>query len=289
MDDITIGNLVVSRVVEDPRALFEPANFFPDSTETAIAEARGWMGERFFDAKSGCFVLAVQSYVVRAGGRTILIDACVGNHKQGRRRESWNGGNWPWLENLAAAGVAPEDVDTVVCTHLHVDHAGWNTRLVDGRWVPTFPNAEYLTVQAELDSLERNRVSGPAQYRHLYDDSVLPVIESGQIVMVEPDHTVADNVHLEPSPGHTPGHVSVRMVSDGEAAVAIGDMLHHPIQGTHPDWNSLACEDAELARQTRIDFLERTADSGIAVLPAHFDPALVERAGETFRFNFDRL
>ena len=99
MNDLTIGNLVVSRVVEDPRALFEPANFFPDSTEAAIAEARGWMGERFFDAKSGCFVLAVQSYVVRAGGRTILIDACVGNHKQGRRRESWNGGNWPWLEN----------------------------------------------------------------------------------------------------------------------------------------------------------------------------------------------
>ncbi len=288
MNDIAIGSLVVSRVVEDPRALFETARFFPDSTEDAIAEARGWMGERFFDAESGCFVLAVQSYVVRAGGRTILIDACVGNHKQGRRRASWNGGNWPWLENLAAVGVAPEDVDTVVCTHLHVDHAGWNTRLVDGRWVPTFPNAEYLTVQAELDSLERNRVSGPDQYRHLYDDSVLPVIESGQIVIVETDHAVAPGVDLEPSPGHTPGHVSVRMASDGAAAVAIGDMLHHPIQGTHPEWNSMVCEDPELARRTRIDFLERTADSGIAVLPAHFDPALVERAGETFRFAFDR-
>ena len=289
MNDIVIGGLVVSRVVEDARALFEPARFFPDSTEDAIADARGWMGERLFDAESGCFVLAVQSYVVRAGGRTILIDACVGNHKQGRRRESWNGGNWPWLENLAAAGVAPEDVDTVVCTHLHVDHAGWNTRLVDGRWVPTFPNAEYLTVQAELDSLEQKHASGPDQYRHLYDDSVLPVIESGQIVMVEPDHALTDGVCLEPSPGHTPGHVSVRMVSDGEAAVVIGDMLHHPIQGPHPHWNSMACEDPELARRTRINFLERTADSGIAVLPAHFDPALVERAGETFRFTFDRF
>ncbi len=289
MNDIVIGGLVVSRVVEDPRALFERARFFPDSTEDAIADARGWMGERFFDAESGCFVLAVQSYVVRAGGRTILIDTCVGNHKQGRRRDSWNGGNWPWLDNLAAAGVAPQDVDAVVCTHLHVDHAGWNTRLVDGRWVPTFPNAEYLTVQAELDSLEQKRVSGPDQYRHLYDDSVLPVIQSGQIVMVEPDHALAPGVRLEPSPGHTPGHVSVRMVSDGEAAVAIGDMLHHPIQGAHPEWNSLACEDAHLARRTRIDFLERTADSGIVVLPAHFDPALVERAGETFRFAFGRF
>ncbi len=289
MNDLTIGDLVVSRVVEDARALFEAARFFPDSTADAIAEARGWMGERFFDGASGCFVLAVQSYVVRTAARTILIDTCVGNHKQGRRREGWNGGNWPWLENLAAAGVQPEDVDAVVCTHLHVDHAGWNTRLVDGRWVPTFPNAEYLTVQAELDAVERKRVSGPDQYRHLYDDSVLPVIESGQIVMVEPDHVLGDGVCLEPSPGHTPGHVSVRMVSGDEAAVAIGDMLHHPIQGTHPEWNSMACEDAELARRTRIDFLERTADSGIAVLPAHFDPALVERAGQTFRFAFDRF
>ena len=289
MNEIMVGRLRIARVVEDDRALFEPATFFPDSTPAAIARERGWMGERFFDEASGCFVLGVQSYVVRAGGRTILIDTCVGNDKQGRRRESWNGGNWPWLENLAAAGVRPEDVDTVVCTHLHVDHAGWNTRLVDGRWVPTFPNAEYLTVQAELDSLEQKRAAGDSQYRNVYDDSVLPVIESGQIVMVEPDHALTDGVCLEPSPGHTPGHVSVRMVSDGEAAVVIGDMLHHPIQGPHPHWNSMACEDPELARRTRIDFLERTADSGIAVLPAHCDPDLVARAGETFRFTFDQI
>ncbi len=142
MNEIRIGELVISRIVEDDRALFEPASFIPDSTPDAIAAERGWMGERFFDAQTGCFVLAVHSYVVRAGGRTILIDTCVGNAKQGRRRAGWNGGNWPWLENLAAAGVRPEDVDTVVCTHLHVDHAGWNTRLLNGRWVPTFANAE---------------------------------------------------------------------------------------------------------------------------------------------------
>ena len=289
MDEIRIGELVISRIVEDDRALFEPASFIPDSTPDAIAAERGWMGERFFDAETDCFVLAVHSYVVRGGGRTILIDTCVGNAKQGRRRAGWNGGNWPWLENLAAAGVRPEDVDAVVCTHLHVDHAGWNTRLLNGRWVPTFANAEYLTVRAELDGIERKRAAGDDQYRALYDDSVLPVIEAGQIVMVEPDHALGPGVRLEPSPGHTPGHVSVRMTADGDEAVAIGDMLHHPIQGIHPDWNSRACEDPELARRTRIDFLERTAGSAIAVLPAHFDPSLVERAGAAFRFAFDRF
>ena len=289
MADLKFGDLVVSSVVEDPRALFDVSRFFPDATETEIAAARGWMGERFFDGASDSFVLSVQSYVVRAGGRTILIDTCVGNHKEGRRRDGWNGGNWPWLENLAATGVQPEDVDAVVCTHLHVDHAGWNTRLVDGNWVPTFPNAEYLTIQAELDSVEKKRAAGPAQYQHLYADSILPVMESGQVVMVEPNHTLAPGVCLEPSPGHTAGHVSVRMTSGNEEAVAIGDMMHHPIQGTHPHWNSMACEDAEQARRTRIDFLERTADRDIAVLAAHFDPALVERDGEMFRFLFDQL
>ncbi len=289
MSDIEIGDFTVSRVVEDERALFEPETFFPDSTPEAIAAERGWMGERFFDGATNSFVLAVQSYVVRTPARCILVDACVGNHKQGRRRPSWNGGNWPWLENLAAAGVHPDDVDTVICTHLHVDHAGWNTRLVDGRWVPTFPNAEYLTVRAELESVEQKRRAGVEQYRHLYDDSILPVIQSGQTVMVEPDHAITDGVWLEPSHGHTAGHVSVRIASGGAEAVAVGDMLHHPIQGIHPDWNSLACEDAEMARRTRIEFLERAAGSGIPVLPAHFDPSLVERAGAAFRFAFDRV
>lgn len=282
-----VGDVAVTKVV-DLIEHISPRVLYVDKAREDFDPHLDWLQPNFIDAEK-LMLLSIHSFVLKTPHHTILIDTCVGNHKQGRRREGWNGGNWPWLENLAAAGVQPEDVDAVVCTHLHVDHAGWNTRLVDGRWVPTFPNAEYLTVQAELDSVENKRVSGPEQYRHLYDDSVLPVIESGQIVMVEPDHTLAPGVCLEPSPGHTPGHVSVRMTSDGEAAVAIGDMLHHPIQGTHPRWNSMACEDAELARRTRIDFLERTADSATAVLAAHFDPAVVERAGETFRFAFDRF
>lgn len=287
MSTIEIGTIAVKQVTEDARALFMPENFVPDSSPDAIAAERSWMEPRFYDTESGALVLSVQSYVFETEGRTILVDTCVGNDKQGRNRESWNGGNWPWLENLAAAGYAPEDIDVVLCTHLHVDHAGWHSRLRDGVWVPTFPNAEYLTAREEMESLEHKRVHGHAQYAHLWEDSILPVIQSGQSVLVESDHKVAGGVRLEPSPGHSPGHVTIRIESEGDGAAAIGDMMHHPIQALYPNWNSRACEDADLARQTRRAFLERTADTGITVLPGHFPPCHVTRSGETFRFLFD--
>ena len=286
MNDIDVGAILVKPVIENERALFVAENFVPDSTPEAIAAERSWMEPRFRDPETGDLVLTVQSYVFETGGRTILIDTCVGNHKQGRNRESWNGGNWPWLENLQAAGYAPDDIDIVLCTHLHVDHAGWNTRLIDGRWAPTFPNAEYLTARDEMASIEHKRVHGHSQYKFLYDDSVLPVIESGQSVLVESDHKVTDGVRLEPSPGHSPGHVSIRVASREDEAVAIGDMMHHPIQALYPHWNSRACEDAEGARRTRREFLERTADTDVTVLPGHFPPGRVRRAGAAFKFDF---
>lgn len=286
MDAIRIGDIAVKRVIEDERALFVPETLLPDSTPAAIEAERHWMTPRFLDEPTGHLVLSVQSFVFRTAGRTVLVDTCVGNDKQGRRRESWNSGNWPWLENLEAAGYGPGDIDVVLCTHLHVDHAGWNTRLENGRWVPTFPNAEYLVARPEMDSLEHKWKHGPDQYRHLYEDSVLPVIEAGQAVLVDPDHRVADAVRLEPSPGHTPGHVSIHIESAGEAGIAIGDMIHHPIQAIHPHWSSRACEDPARAAITRREFLERHADTGAWVLPAHFDPGRIARDGEAFRFEF---
>ena len=284
MKAIPIGDIAIAQVVEDQRALFDPSGFLPDVGPATIEAERGWMTPRYFDAETGSLVLCVQSYVFRAGGRNVLVDTCVGNGKQGRGRESWNDGDWPWLENLAAAGYAPDDIDVVLCTHLHVDHAGWNTRLEDGRWVPTFANAEYLTAREELAALKHKVQHGAPQHRHLYEDSVLPVIESGQTVLVESDHSVCAGVALEPSPGHTAGHVSVRIASGGDEAVCIGDMIHHPIQARYPDWNSRVCEDGEQARATRRAFLEGASADGTMVLPAHFDPCRVVREGEAFRF-----
>jgi glyoxylase-like metal-dependent hydrolase (beta-lactamase superfamily II) len=286
MAALRIGDIEIHQILENPRALFEPARFFPDWTPEAEAEHRGWMAPRFFDAELGRVILCVQSYVFRTRNRTVLVDTCVGNHKEGRRSAQWNNGNWPWLENLAHAGFRPEDIDVVTCTHLHIDHAGWNTRLVDGRWVPTFPNAEYLVTEKEMETIDHKRRHGHPQYRHLYDDSVHPVIAAGQWAAVQPDHRIDFGVNLEPSPGHTAGHASVRASAAGESAVAVGDMIHHPIQAIFPDWNTRACEEGELARTTRRKCLEDCAARGAFLLPAHFPPSRVRRTGEAFRVDF---
>jgi glyoxylase-like metal-dependent hydrolase (beta-lactamase superfamily II) len=286
MEPLRIGEIDVFPILENPRALFDPSRFFPDWTPAIEAQHRGWLAPRFLDPALGRIVLCVQSYVFRTRNRTVLVDACAGNGKQGRRSYLWNNGNWPWLENLAHAGFRPEDIDVVACTHLHVDHAGWNTRLVDGRWVPTFPKAEYLVTRAEMETLDHKRRHGHPQYKYLYDDSVHPVIAAGQWATVEPDHRIDFGVALEPSPGHTAGHASVRATSGNASAVAVGDMIHHPIQALFPRWNSRACEDAELARATRRRCLDEAAERGSILLPAHFPPSRVRRAADAYRFDF---
>jgi glyoxylase-like metal-dependent hydrolase (beta-lactamase superfamily II) len=285
MAAMRVGEITITPVLENPRALFEAARFFPDWDPAVEAAHRHWLAPRFLDAATGQIVLCVQSYVFRTKDRTVLVDTCVGNGKQGRRSEKWNDGNWPWLENLAAAGVRPEDVDVVACTHLHVDHAGWNTRRVDGKWVPTFPNAEYLVTRTEMDAIEHKRRHGHPQYKHLYDDSVHPVIASGQWATVAADHRIDAGLALEPSPGHTAGHASVRASAGGQSAVAVGDMIHHPIQALFPDWNSRACEDPALARTTRRRCMDEAADRAAVLLPAHFPPSRVRRDGEAYRFD----
>ena len=150
MDSVTVGRIEVHRVVEDDRPIFSPWELFPDARPEDLADEGGRTAPRFYDEGRKLLETSMHSYVFRAGDRAVLIDACVGNDKPGRRREYWRGGRWPFLENLAAAGFAPDDIDLVLITHLHVDHVGWNTRLIDGRWDPTFPNARYLFSEPDL-------------------------------------------------------------------------------------------------------------------------------------------
>ena len=286
MDDIRVGDVTIAPVVDDAHTRFVALNLFPDATEESLAAEFSWMLPDFYDPATKAFKSVVQGFVFQAGGKTVLVDTCVGNDKPGRSNPRWTNAKFPFLENLAAAGVAPKDVDVVLCTHLHVDHCGWNTRLDNGKWVPTFPNAEYLTNAAELAGLERKRDQGPPMFKQLYEDSMLPVLKSGQAVTVAMDHKVTAGVALEPSPGHTSGHISVRIGEGKSAAVAIGDMMHHPIQAVHPEWNSRHCEIPDLARKTRREFLERIADTGAWVLPGHFAPCRARCHGEAFRFDF---
>ena len=287
MAAIRVGDIAVSPVVDDAGTLFEAATFYPDATPEAFQAEYGWMVPRHYDPEKGNLRCVTQGFVFRAGGKNILVDTCVGNDKPGRSNPRWTMAKFPFLENLAAAGFKPEDIDVVLCTHLHVDHTGWNTRLENGAWVPTFPNARYLTNATEMAAFERRRTQGPAFYKLLYEDSILPVIKSGQIEQVAMDHAVTGHVALEPTPGHTAGHVAVRVGEGRETAFCIGDMMHHPIQAVHPEWNSRHCEDKPLAAKTRRDFLSRVADTGNWVLPAHFAPCQASRAGDAFRFEFD--
>ncbi|MDP6173015.1 MAG: MBL fold metallo-hydrolase [Rhodospirillales bacterium] len=286
MNKIQIGDIAISTVLESDHTLFDAEAFFPDATPELFEKECSWMAPGLFDRERNSIICTIQGYVFRAGGLNVLVDTCVGNDKEGRSQPAWNNAQFPWLDNLVGAGFAPEDIDIVLCTHLHVDHVGWNTRLENGEWVPTFPTAQYLTTAVELENLQHRSDSGPPIFRTFYEDSVLPVIKAGQSVLVGNDHKIADGVCLESLPGHTPDHMGVKIVSGGQTALAIGDAMHHPIQALYPDWNSQHCADGLLASQTRRSLLEEVCDSPVQVLPAHFNPCHVTRRGEEYWIDF---
>jgi glyoxylase-like metal-dependent hydrolase (beta-lactamase superfamily II) len=267
-----LGEFRLDRVVESEEPLIEPQAFFPQSDPETFAAHAHWLEPRHVDPASGKLVICVQSYLVRTPRHTILVDACVGDDKaRADRFPQWHMRKWGWLETLARAGVAPEQVDFVLCTHLHIDHVGWNTRLKDGRWVPTFPNARYIFARKEAEHWEARMQAGEqGGHPQAYLDSVLPVIEAGQAVLVEGDHEIDHGVWFEPAPGHTEGNVVVNLRSGGARGVLLGDVIHHPIQLVRPDWSSRACEDRELSHRTRRGLLERYAGTDVLLAPAHF-------------------
>ncbi len=267
-----IGDLTVTRVIETEGPEFDPTTFYPDCTWENLAPLRDWLEPRFLDPATGKLNMAMQSYVIRTAHHTVLVDSCVGEHKPRRFGADWNmRTNTKYLANLATAGFRPGDIDVVMCTHLHPDHVGWNTRLVDGRWVPTFPNARYLFVRDEFAFWQAKSAKDPHKYDDgAFADSVLPIVEAGRELLVDHDHAVDDTLWLEPSPGHTPGHVSVRLASGGADAVMSGDLMHTVLQIALPDWSSGACFDKDLSRATRHAFLDRYCESGTVVMPAHF-------------------
>ena len=272
MTALTIGDVTVTRVVELDRSSFEIGAMLPESTPERIAAQRDWMGPELLDPVTGVHKACIQSYVLRTPWHTVVIDTCVGNDKPRNGVPAWHMRRGTYLSDLAGAGVKPEDVDMVICTHLHVDHVGWNTRLEGGRWVPTFPRARYVIVREEFEFWKREGETGREEFG-LIDDSVMPVVEAGMADLVASDHVIDDRLRLEPAPGHTPAHVCVRLTTPAGQAIFTGDMMHRPIQVAEPEWNSRFCDDAELARKTRRGFLERHADADVIVLAAHFPVA----------------
>jgi len=282
MLSLSVGRLRVSAVVERAGPT-RPTWLLPDALPEAVERHRGWLSPHFLDG-NGRFLQSVHSFVLRAPGLTALVDTCIGNDKDRGGRPPFHMLRTSFLDDLRAGGVPPESVDLVICTHLHVDHVGWNTRLDDGRWVPTFPRARYLFGRAEWEHWSSEGEDGTAR---IMADSVAPVLDAGLALLVDMDHRVSDELWLEPTPGHTPGHVSVRLASGGAEAVITGDLMHHPVQVAEPGWSSHFDSDVEQARKTRREFCERYADRPVTVLGTHFHhptAGRIVRHGESLRF-----
>ena len=275
MTQHVFGQIVIRRIVESICVEFDALSFFPQTTQDDWVRHRTWMEPWALDPVSGNLVLTIQAFLMRTRHHTILVDTCVGDHKPRPLRPFWHMQKLnTFLPRLAAAGVAPEDVDYVMCTHLHWDHVGWNTQLRDGRWVPTFPNAKYIFAEAEWKSFEALHRREPQPH---FVDSILPVMEAGQAQLVRSDFALDDEVWLEPTPGHTPGHVCVHLASQGAQAVITGDCIHSPVQCAEPGWIMRADQDAALASATRRRFLERYCDSGVTLCATHFPEPSVGR------------
>ena len=290
MSQWRLGQVTITRVIQSERPVLAASTIFPASTDEALAAHRAWLEPRLLDPATGLLVLAFHTFVIRTRRQTILVDTCGGNDKPRPGKPRYHEQRWPYLERLGAIGVRPEAVDVVVCTHLHVDHVGWNTRLVDGRWVPTFPRARYLFARAEWEFWREEYRSARFTDDPYYEDSIVPVIDAGQVDLVNSDHAIDDGVRLEPTPGHTPGHVCVRVTGGDREAVMSGDLMHHPVQCAEPDWSSCFCVDPERSRRTRRAFLERHAGTDTLIMPAHFPtPSVgrVVRTGDAYRFAFE--
>jgi glyoxylase-like metal-dependent hydrolase (beta-lactamase superfamily II) len=277
-----IGGVAITRI-EESTSPISPSMLLPSASDEVIASHASWLRPHFVDDE-GLLVLSIHAFGITAGERKIIVDTCIGNDRQIPGMEALNL-QTPFLTDLADAGFPREEVDTVICTHLHFDHVGWNTMLVDGEWVPTFPNARYLLCRDEWEHWEREGASG---YAVTIDDAVRPVLDAGLADLVRSDHRVTDEIRLEATPGHTPGHVAVHVESGGEHALITGDLAHHPVQFAEPDWYADPDTDPAQSAAPRRRILAEHADTDVLVIGTHFAPPCaghVLRTGAGHRFS----
>jgi glyoxylase-like metal-dependent hydrolase (beta-lactamase superfamily II) len=276
------GDVEILRVEESLGPGFQPNVLLPDWNTQDIEPHLSWLAPTYYDPAADRIISSIHSWVLKTRHHTILIDTCVGNHKERPGQPRFHMLNRPYMENFAKAGLKVEDIDYVLCTHLHVDHVGWNTRLDNGRWVPTFPRAKYVFSRTDRDFFDPARGAGGKVEVHarVFNDSVLPILEAKQDLLVDGTMALGDDLVIEPAPGHSPGHVLITLSSKGGEALFIGDIMHNPIQIHHPHWSSAFCADPEQARRTRRRVLERAAGKGGLLCPQHFAGPFIGRVAE---------
>jgi glyoxylase-like metal-dependent hydrolase (beta-lactamase superfamily II) len=288
---ISYGDITIERVLEFDGPGLDPFVLLPELSRGILEEHRHWLEPYLLDRSSGKVMSSFHSFVIRTPRTITVVDTCGGNDKHRPNRPRYHMKKHPYLERLAAIGVRPEDVDYVLCTHMHGDHVGQNTRLVDGRWVPTFPRAKYLISRTEWGYWEH--AANRQRYNEdlFFEDSIQPVVDAGLVQLIDDGYTVDKGISVLQSAGHTPGHLCVQIIHDGrEVAMMSGDLMHNALQVAVPSLNSCFCADAPMSRATRKAFLERWHDNSTLVLPAHFpNPTagqVIRLADGHFRFRF---
>jgi glyoxylase-like metal-dependent hydrolase (beta-lactamase superfamily II) len=291
VDTLRIGDVRVQRVEEWQGTFMPPSAFFVGFDEEKFRRVVEPLTPDYYRADADSIYAFLQSWLLEVDGRRVLYDTGAGNDKDRPGIPVFGNLCTPFMERFAATGVTPEQVDVVICSHLHIDHVGWNTRLDRGRWVPTFPNARYLFSSIERDYWDpagggpRPTKAGAFVNSGVFEDSVQPLLDRGQAELIGAGYRLSESVSFQLVPGHTPGHLAMNVRSRGEEAIFVGDVLHHPLQVHYPDWNSPFCEDQPQARATRRRILAEAADREAVLVPAHFGGVhccRVRRDGDTF-------
>ena len=275
----TIGKVRITKVVE-LETVGSTRFILPLASREEIQKLP-WLIPHFA-TEEGRLKMSIHSLVVETPSRRIVVDTGLGNDKQGRNVPTWNNRDGPFLDTMTAAGFPPDSIDTVLCTHLHVDHVGWNTRLVDGKWVPTFANARYLFGKIEYEHWRDH--SDTPDKKAVFADSVTPIVDAGKAELIASDARLTDEISMIPTPGHSPGHMSIHIRSDGEEGLLTGDVAHHPCQMAHLDWSSTADSDPIRSAETRRELFARFADRPVLVIGGHYNAGHVRREGDAFKF-----
>ncbi|MBV9628971.1 MAG: MBL fold metallo-hydrolase [Xanthobacteraceae bacterium] len=264
----SLGDLTIHRIIEQETTFLKAQDMLPDLTPDLLAENRAWMQQAGAMDDTDTLILCFQSYIVQTPHHTVLIDSCIGNDKPRPGRPHWNmKTDDSYMRALAASGFSVADIDFVMCTHLHVDHVGWNTRLDNGRWVPTFPKARYVFAKSEYEYwVDMNKKTEVPPFV----DSVLPVVEAKKADIVAHDFVLGDHARILPTPGHTPGHVAFTFGRGKDDVVFAGDLMHTPLQTRYPELSPKFDVDPKLAGATRRDFLQRFCDTDTLCCTAHF-------------------
>jgi glyoxylase-like metal-dependent hydrolase (beta-lactamase superfamily II) len=264
MNSWQVGNIKITRVVE-MQVTGGSRFILPQAIPETILPMQ-WLQPHFAD-EQGKLIMSIHALVIETADRKMIVDTCIGNDKK-RNIANWSKLQLPFLEDLQKAGYDRFEIDTVMCTHLHVDHVGWNTMLMDGEWIPTFPNAEYLMGKKEYEYWHN---AEPDQLNEgLLEDSVKPVFDAGLVKLVPMDFEVCKGIYFEATPGHTPGHVSIHIESQGQHALITGDSFHHPCQIEKVQWSSSADYDQVASKQTRESLLAKYGDSNVLIIGTHF-------------------